>query len=167
MSSEAASRSAGHGAGFIKTLSGWDVFFLGFGSMIGFGWIVLSGGWITDAGPLGAGLAFLVGGAIMAIIMMTGLGFLLGSFLIAGAMSLRKHKYKTGFGLAACIVAIVGGTLLLLTSLVLLSRGPTARNMYGDERFNDGFLVGLLFLGLGGLTLYASIRGLLVPSKPT
>ena len=36
--------------------------------MIGFGWVVLTKGWLLDAGPGGAALAFLVGGVIMAFV---------------------------------------------------------------------------------------------------
>lgn len=51
-----------------KTLSNRDVLALGFGAMIGFGWVVLTKGWLLDAGPGGAALAFLVGGIIMAFV---------------------------------------------------------------------------------------------------
>lgn len=51
-----------------KTLSNKDVLALGFGAMIGFGWVVLTKGWLLDAGPGGASLAFLVGGIIMAFV---------------------------------------------------------------------------------------------------
>lgn len=53
---------------FKKSLSNLGIFCLGFGSMIGFGWIVLTGGWIEDAGAGGAIVAFLIGGAIMTFI---------------------------------------------------------------------------------------------------
>lgn len=39
--------------------------------MIGFGWIVLSGHWLGSAGTLGAAMAFVVGGAIMALVGLT------------------------------------------------------------------------------------------------
>jgi amino acid transporter len=41
---------------------------IGMGTTIGVGWIVVTGGWITDAGPGGAALAFLLGGAVMALV---------------------------------------------------------------------------------------------------
>jgi len=52
----------------VRTLSNKDVLALGFGAMIGFGWVVLTKGWLLDAGPGGAALAFLVGGIIMALV---------------------------------------------------------------------------------------------------
>lgn len=41
---------------------------IGMGTTIGVGWIVVTGGWIIDAGPGGAALAFVLGGAVMALV---------------------------------------------------------------------------------------------------
>lgn len=49
-----------------KTFSKIDVLALAFGSMIGWGWVALTGFWILDAGWLGASLAYVVG-AVMCI----------------------------------------------------------------------------------------------------
>jgi amino acid transporter len=43
-------------------------FALAFGSMIGVGWVTALGPWLRDAGPLGAVIAFVAGGALMALI---------------------------------------------------------------------------------------------------
>ncbi|QCY46250.1 Amino acid permease YhdG [Glutamicibacter creatinolyticus] len=59
------------GAGLKKVLGKWDILAIGVGAMIGFGWVVLTGDWITSAGPLGAALAMAVGGGIMAIVGLT------------------------------------------------------------------------------------------------
>ena len=55
----------------LKVLGNWDVLALGFGAMIGFGWVVLTGDWIGSAGTLGAVLAMTAGGAIMAVVGLT------------------------------------------------------------------------------------------------
>lgn len=65
------SAPAGENVSLLKSMGSWDVFALGFGAMIGFGWIVLSGHWLENAGTLGAVLAFIVGGAIMALVGLT------------------------------------------------------------------------------------------------
>lgn len=57
--------------GFTRVLGRWDVLAVAFGAMIGFGWIVLTGGFLEDAGTFGAALAFLLGGAIMALVGLT------------------------------------------------------------------------------------------------
>ncbi|MER8026289.1 amino acid permease [Glutamicibacter protophormiae] len=54
-----------------KTLGNWDALALGFGAMIGFGWVVLTGGWLSSAGTMGTIVAVLVGGGIMAVVGLT------------------------------------------------------------------------------------------------
>lgn len=49
-----------------KVLSRFDVLALAFGAMIGWGWVVLAGDWINQAGIMGSVLAF-VGGGIMVV----------------------------------------------------------------------------------------------------
>jgi len=56
---------------FTRILGRWDVLAIAFGAMIGFGWIVLTGGFLEDAGTLGAALAFAIGGVIMALVGLT------------------------------------------------------------------------------------------------
>ncbi|MCV7282245.1 APC family permease [Mycolicibacterium flavescens] len=58
-------------ASLLKVLGNWDVLALGFGAMIGFGWVVLTGDWIGSAGTLGAVLAMTAGGVIMAMVGLT------------------------------------------------------------------------------------------------
>lgn len=55
----------------LKVLGNWDALALGFGAMIGFGWVVLTGGWIASAGTMGAVLAMLTGGVIMGVVGLT------------------------------------------------------------------------------------------------
>ncbi|KPD06734.1 amino acid permease [Aneurinibacillus migulanus] len=49
-----------------KVLSRFDVLALAFGAMIGWGWVVLAGDWIRQAGTMGSVLAF-IGGGIMVV----------------------------------------------------------------------------------------------------
>ncbi|WP_018156217.1 APC family permease [Demetria terragena] len=69
--SEPAGRPAPEETGFIRQLGRWDALAIGFGAMIGFGWVVLTGEWLDAAGSLGAVLAFVVGGAIMGLVGLT------------------------------------------------------------------------------------------------
>lgn len=48
----------------IKTFSTKDVLALAFGTMIGWGWIMLSGQWATNAGMLGAISAYIIGATL-------------------------------------------------------------------------------------------------------
>ena len=43
----------------------WDYFALGFGTMIGIGWVVLVDDWLGRGGPLGAMLGFALGGLLL------------------------------------------------------------------------------------------------------
>ncbi|TDL31062.1 amino acid permease [Jeotgalibacillus sp. S-D1] len=54
-----------------KVLSRFDLLFLALGAMLGWGWVVLSGSWITSAGSFGAVVAFLIGGILVICVGMT------------------------------------------------------------------------------------------------
>ena len=47
-----------------KSLGMKDVLALAFGTMIGWGWIMLAGSWVGNGGSVGAMLAFVLGGII-------------------------------------------------------------------------------------------------------
>lgn len=48
-----------------KVLNTGDVLVTAFGAMIGWGWVVSSGGWIQSAGAVGTMIAFLIGGIMI------------------------------------------------------------------------------------------------------
>jgi amino acid transporter len=48
-----------------RKLSLWNYFSLGFGTMIGTGWVILMDDWLGRGGPLGAMLGFLLGGILL------------------------------------------------------------------------------------------------------
>ncbi|WP_052160579.1 APC family permease [Kocuria marina] len=77
-----------HGAGFKKVLGRLDAIALGVGAMIGFGWVVLTGGWLNDAGTMGAVLAMVAGGAIMAVV-----GLVYGELVAAMPAAGGEHNY--------------------------------------------------------------------------
>ncbi|PAF46050.1 APC family permease [Helicobacter sp. 11S02629-2] len=53
---------------FKKVLGNKEVLALAFGAMIGWGWIVLTGGWVTGAGSIGAILAIALGSIVIIFI---------------------------------------------------------------------------------------------------
>ena len=94
-------RSGNDSAGFTRVLGRWDVFAVAFGAMIGFGWIVLTGGFLQDAGTLGAALAFVIGGLVMALVGLT-YAELVSAMPTAGG----EHNYVLrGLGSRAAFVA--------------------------------------------------------------
>jgi basic amino acid/polyamine antiporter, APA family len=48
-----------------RKLSLWNYFALGFGTMIGTGWVVLMDDWLARGGPLGAMLGYAIGGILL------------------------------------------------------------------------------------------------------
>lgn len=50
---------------FDKVFSAWDILVIAFGAMIGWGWVVSSGGWIETGGVVGAALGFALGGVMI------------------------------------------------------------------------------------------------------
>lgn len=91
-----------------RVLKGFDVLALGFGAMIGWGWIVLAGGWVMDAGSLGAMTAFFCGGVAMLLI---GLIYaeLASAMPQVGGEHVYSHKALGDFGSFVCTWAIVFG----------------------------------------------------------
>ena len=77
-----------HDSIFKKAMGRLDALFVGFGAMIGFGWIVLAGGWIEQAGTMGALLAFAGGGVIMAFV-----GVVYSELVAAMPLAGGEHNY--------------------------------------------------------------------------
>ncbi len=59
------------GSKFTRVLSSKDILALAFGAMIGWGWVVLAGSWVTKAGSLGAMAAFIIGGIMVLFVGLT------------------------------------------------------------------------------------------------
>ncbi|MEC5302053.1 MULTISPECIES: APC family permease [Staphylococcus] len=56
---------------FDKSMNIVDVLFLAIGAMLGWGWVVLSGEWVSTAGFVGSIVAFLIGGFLVIVIGLT------------------------------------------------------------------------------------------------
>ena len=52
---------------FDKVFSAWDILVIAFGAMIGWGWVVSTGGWIEKGGVVGAALGFAIGGVMICL----------------------------------------------------------------------------------------------------
>jgi len=51
--------------GLARKLRLTDYFMLGWGTMVGVGWLVVMDDWLTRGGPLGGILGFAIGGALL------------------------------------------------------------------------------------------------------
>jgi amino acid transporter len=67
-SSPQADRPARGPRSLARSLGSFDFFAVAFGAIIGVGWVVVMGSWLGQAGPLGAMLAFALGGGLMVLI---------------------------------------------------------------------------------------------------
>lgn len=56
---------------FKRNINSRDLIYLAFGAMIGWGWVVASGGWIESAGVLGTVLGFIIGGLMIYFVGLT------------------------------------------------------------------------------------------------
>lgn len=56
---------------FKRNINARDLIFLAFGAMIGWGWVVASGGWIEYAGVIGTVLGFVLGGLMIYFVGLT------------------------------------------------------------------------------------------------
>lgn len=75
----------------LKILGNRDVLALAFGAMIGWGWVVTTGLWITGAGSLGAILAFVIGGILVIFVGLT-YAELASSIPLAGGEHVYSYK---------------------------------------------------------------------------
>lgn len=142
----------GESPSLIKALGSWDTLAIGFGAMIGFGWVVLTGGWLESAGTMGAVLAFAAGGVIMALVGLT-YSELVAAMPLAGG----EHNYVIrGMGARwafICSWAITGGYITIVafeavalprTALYLFPGLETVRlwEIAGSEVYLTWALVG-------------------------
>ncbi|MGE3617527.1 MAG: APC family permease [Gemmatimonadales bacterium] len=121
-----------------KTLGGIQYFSLGFGAIVGVGWIVYLGLWFDQAGPVGTMVAFVLGGLLMAII---GLCYaeLATMYEVAGA--------EAAYGYAAFgpgVSFAVGWAMVLMLVAVIPYVSVSL-----------GWILDVLVPGIGGPTLYS------------
>lgn len=111
-----------------RTLKPSWVWAIALGSAVGWGAFILPADWIGTAGPLGAILGFLIGGALMAIIAVS-YGLLIRNFPVSGGEFAyayvgfgRNHALFCGWFLTlgyTCIVALNASALALLARYVV------------------------------------------------
>ena len=93
---------------FNKVFSAWDILVIAFGAMIGWGWVVSSGGWIQEGGVLGAALGFVIGGIMIFFIGLT-YAELTAAMPQCGGEHVFSHRAMGATGSFICTWAIVLG----------------------------------------------------------
>ncbi len=99
---------------FLRVLGRRDTLFLAFGAMIGWSWVMIAGRWVHDAGPVGAMLAFAVGGAVVLLISLT-YAELASAMPLAGGEHVYSLRALGRTGSFICTWALVLGYTSVVT----------------------------------------------------
>ena len=93
---------------FVKVFSAWDILVIAFGAMIGWGWVVSTGGWIEKGGVVGAALGFAIGGVMIFFVGLT-YAELTAAMPQCGAEHVFSHRAMGPVGSFVCTWAIILG----------------------------------------------------------
>ena len=93
---------------FNKVFSAFDIVVIAFGAMIGWGWVVSSGGWITSGGVIGAAIGFIIGGIMVFFVGLT-YAELTAAMPQCGGEHVFSHKALGSTGSFICTWAIILG----------------------------------------------------------
>lgn len=93
---------------FEKVFSTWDILVIAFGAMIGWGWVVSSGDWISAGGVLGAALGFALGGVMIFFVGLT-YAELTAAMPQCGGEHVFSYKAMGPIGSFICTWAIILG----------------------------------------------------------
>ena len=93
---------------FNKVLNAWDILVIAFGAMIGWGWVVSTGGWIEKGGVIGAALGFVIGGIMIFFVGLT-YAELTAAMPQCGGEHVFSHRAMGPTGSFICTWAIVLG----------------------------------------------------------
>ncbi|CAN5574374.1 APC family permease [soil metagenome] len=137
-----------NGNRFVRVLGQKDVIALAFGAMIGFGWVPLVGTWLTEAGSLGAILAFLIGGTVVVFV-----GLTYSELVSAMPKAGGEHNYAwraigpLGAFVASWAIALGYVSVTAFEAVAL----PTTMEYLLPEGFKTGFL-----WSIAGYDVYAT-----------
>lgn len=153
---------------FVRVLGRKDVLAVGFGSMIGFGWVVLAGEFIAQAGAAGSALAFAIGGAIVCLVGLT-YAELVSAMPRAGGehnYALRalgaRSAFVTSWAVVIGYVSVVAFEAVALPETVAYllpdMPGPTLWSVAGSPVHTSWVLIGLAGAVVMTLVNYIGIR---------
>jgi basic amino acid/polyamine antiporter, APA family len=155
-------------SGLEKALGKKEMLILSFGAMIGWGWIILTGDWLQEGGPLGAITAFIVGGFVVAIVAVI-YSELASSMPLVGGEHVYSLRALGPIGSFVCTWAIIFGyvtvaafeAVALPSAMAFIVPGFNAFPLWsvaGEPVYGTWILVGVL--GTVGVTYlnYIGIR---------
>ncbi|MGA2813131.1 MAG: APC family permease [Candidatus Acidiferrum sp.] len=150
-----------------RKLGLWNYFALGFGTMVGTGWIVLMDDWLGRGGPLGAMLGFAVGGVLLLPV-----GFIYGQWVARLPDAAGEAAYTAQ--VFSPLVSYLTGWMMLLAYFIVcpweaVVVGKLAAYVFpGLNRFELYRIAGepvflprlLLGFALTGILAYVNYRGI-------
>lgn len=117
-----------------------QLFTLSFGAIIGVGWIMVLGSWLSDAGSIGAMVAFAVGAVLMLPVALCYAALATTHLGAGGEMRYATEIFGRAAGFAAAWVLILAyGTLVAF------------------EAVSAGWIALVIFPGISGRSLYQSL----------
>lgn len=133
-----------------------QLFTLAIGSMIGIGWILVLGSWVSTAGSIGAILGF-AGGGLMVILIGLCYAEAATMFPVAGGevaysyeMFGLRWSFLTGWLLALTYISFVQFLAIsvgwVLNTLIPGIQGPALYSILGDEVYLGSLIIGLLLM---------------------
>jgi basic amino acid/polyamine antiporter, APA family len=152
-----------------RKLNLWNYFALGFGSMIGTGWVVLMDDWLARGGPLGAMLGFAIGG-----ILFLPVGYVYGQWVVRLPDAAGEAAYTAQVFSPA--VSYFTGWMMLLAYLIVcpweaVAVGKLAAHIFpqldvlevyrvaGEPVFLPRLILGIVLTLLLAYLNYRGIRG--------
>lgn len=151
---------------FDKVMGAWDILVIAFGAMIGWGWVINSGDWITTAGFAGSIIAMLIGGVMVFFVGLT-YAELTSAMPQCGGEHVFSYRAMGPTGSFVCTWMIILG--YVATSAFEATALPTVIT-YLFPKFNEVYLYSiagkdiylttiLLGVGVAVIITFINIRG--------
>src|ERR1700692_1603656 len=102
-----------------RQLRAVDYFTLGWGTMVGVGWLVIMDDWLLRGGALGALLGFVIGGALLLPI-----GWVYGTFVVAMPDAAGEIAYTSA--VFSRPISFATGWMMALAYFILFSGGAVS-----------------------------------------
>lgn len=150
-----------------KSLGKWDVLALGFGAIIGWGWLSMGGYWISTAGSLGSCLAFAIAGLMIIFVGLTFCELSSAMPKAGGVMNYTwrafgpKVSFFSAWMLTLGYVAMTAwegiATVAAIDFLIPVENGSALYSVAGQGVYPISLVIALL---AAGLMFFLTLRGI-------
>ena len=155
-----------------KAVSAPQFFALAFGTVVGVGWVIYPGIWLSTSGPLGA-IAGFAGGTLMMLVIALCYAEMAGMFPVSGGEV--AYIYEV-FGLRLSFLCgwLLAFEYIAVTSWEAISLGLIAESLFpgisGPELYSVGghpVRLGGVVIGVGGMVLFTALiyRGMKLAAR--